>query len=175
METAKDWFLSQYDSGVYGGPEILRMECQETEKVNHWEGGHLLLLEHGAWIEGRQGRVPVRIMALLMPNDPRVRFWYSALASFKGLLATFEEQEYIELKTTLEPHGDSSHRVGGRPDSHCRLFVWLRDAFMEALKVPDHPDYLHAISVSPTTAGPRDIILTFQFSDDQLRPRHPRL
>lgn len=141
MEFAKRWLLSQYDSNAWGGPEILRLETQEVEKVKHWEEGTLLLLEHACWIEGRKGRVPVRIMALVMPKDPRVRFWYS-IASFKGLLLRLDEEGFIQPKKTFEPKGSRHHR---------RLFVWMRDAFMDTLKVPDHPDYLNAMAVSPST------------------------
>ncbi|KAK4506910.1 hypothetical protein PRZ48_000643 [Zasmidium cellare] len=145
VEFAKRWLLSQYNSAFYGGPEILRMEKQEVEKVKHWEEGTLLLLEHACWIEGQEGKVPVRIMALVMPKDPRVRFWYSAIASFKGLLLRLDEEGFIHPKRTFEPKIDKHHR---------RLYVWMRDAFMEAMEVPHHPDYLNAITVRSLPPDP---------------------
>lgn len=141
VEFAKRWLLSQYNSNVYGGPEILRMETQEVEKVKHWEEGTVLLLENACWIQGSEGKVPARIMALVMPKDPRVRFWYSSIATFTELLIRLDRERFIELKKTLEPNVNKHHH---------RIYVWLRDAFMDTLKVPHHEDYLNAMTVSYT-------------------------
>lgn len=173
METIKIWLRSQYDCAVYGGPEILRMEHQELEKVKHMEEGTLLQLEHAAWIEGKEGKVPIRIFALLMPKDPRVRFWFSALASFKSLMIRLhDERKYIEVRTTLEPQHDSEH---GRPDHHCKIFTWLRDEFMTALKVPDHPEFIHAESVSPIPSIPSRHITTLTTTTHKMTDYAPSI
>lgn len=138
MEVAKDWLLTQYNVREYLGPEVLRMEWQDLAEVKHGQEGKLVLLEQAAWVEGREGKVPVAILALVIPKDPRVRFYYSIFASFKGLLTTLDTNGFIQVKATIEPDNKPHHG---------RLYVWMREEFLKAIKIPEHPDYLHAESV----------------------------
>lgn len=94
-------------------------------------------------------------MALVMPKDSHVRFWYS-VSSYNSLLVILKGKGYIEPLKTLEVRPnhlmfDPKRSLGPtdlRPDHHCRVYVWLREVFLRALEVPHSADYLNAMSLT---------------------------
>lgn len=133
------------------------MEKQRLDLLANTQGT-LILLDHAAYIPTKDGDMPVSILALLMPQDKYIRFFYSILP-FTPLLHILEEtcndigQPFISFKKSVGAYSESNHRVtdeGGedRPDRHCRLFVFVREAFERALEVPEHPDFISAESLT---------------------------
>ncbi|CAK4031249.1 proteasome subunit alpha type-3 [Lecanosticta acicola] len=135
-----------------GDPAILRIEGQELHTVDDSTEGHMLLLEHAAYIaldldKAFSSRLPVRILAILTPNDTNVRWFYSTL-QYDSLLPNLQERGYISPLMTIEPRDPLIPETLRGKDHHKRVFTWLRDAFLKALQPPDSPDYINACSMT---------------------------
>ncbi|KAK4636091.1 putative proteasome subunit alpha type-3 [Fulvia fulva] len=153
--TIKSWLETNLGSNIDTTLHIVRMEKQYLHLMSERHApGTLVLLDHAAYIPANDGDVPVTILALVMEQDKYVRFFYSILP-FTPLLHVLEDtsndsgQPFISFKKSVGAYTESKHRVtdeGGenRPDRHCRLFVFFRETFERALKVPDHPDFVSA-------------------------------
>ena len=132
---AKEWLLHRLDVRKSGSPDFLRMETQELSELKNDTEGTLLLLEFAAWLNGT-AKQPVSIMAILLPHDPRIR-WFYTVASLTNLLNLLEKLNFISIRTTFEP-GTHHHR---------QLFTFLSETFQRALHMPDHPNYRRAVAI----------------------------
>lgn len=84
-----------------------------------------------------------------MPKDPRVRFFYIQ-GSVTPLLERLASLNFIsETARIFKP--TKSHLDGHDPtppDHHCRLYIWLQEAFLASIAIPDHEDYVNAMALT---------------------------
>ena len=117
------------------------MENQDLHLLpKHSDGtlkeGWMLLAEDAAFLNG-DTLLPVTIMAIFVPGDRKIRWFYTIL---KGslVLKRLDEKNAIELDKSWNP-GSTLHK---------RLFTFVREYFTATLKVPDAPDWLNAQQVT---------------------------
>lgn len=153
LQMIKFWQMQSFSKPLFGGdPFILRIEEQELHKVDNTKDAYLLLLEHAAYIplDGKgedKSRVQVRIMAMIVAKDPRVRWFYSVLKC-DPLLLKLEESCVLTLLKTIEPRDLSKPRSVRKKDHHARIFTWMREAFLATLQPPHSPDYINACDMT---------------------------
>ncbi|SMQ49538.1 unnamed protein product [Zymoseptoria tritici ST99CH_3D7] len=158
----KGWLLNSVKEGALER-RVIRMERLHLSDLPTETEGSLILLEYAAQAD----ELRISILALVMPRDPNIRWFYSA-KPIDDLLTTLAELEYITTPLVREPTPD--HRIWGKvkkrepelriplprrmmngeeqegePDHHCRLFVFVRQCFLNSIAVPHHPDYIEAL------------------------------
>lgn len=147
----KKWLFQQVNPYLEYNDHLIRIDPLELFRLEPKVTGSLILLEHAAHIEdvvdeGRRNGIPIAIFALLMPHDPRVRFFY-VQGPITPLLERLAVEGCIsEHAQVIKPKG--SHRTRPLPDHHCRLYTWLQGAFLSAIAIPDHQDYANAMSLT---------------------------
>ncbi|KAK5123536.1 hypothetical protein LTR85_002574 [Meristemomyces frigidus] len=129
----KRWMVGQFANNSFGLPGILRIEGQNLDSLDKGKAGTLVLLEDAAHLDG-EPRYPVTIMAVLVKGDAGVRWFYNLLPPHT-MLNALAQTGVITTKGTVVDCGTEKHR---------RLFVYLRETFLKAVTIPEHPDYLAA-------------------------------
>ncbi|EME49712.1 hypothetical protein DOTSEDRAFT_76930 [Dothistroma septosporum NZE10] len=179
--TVKGWLETNLGSNIDTALQIVRMEKQNLHLIaDPGASGTLILLDHAAYMPIGDGSTPVSIMALLIPQDKYIRFFYSILP-FTPLLHTLGDtldndgQPFISFKRAVGAYTESTHSVSDGPDRHCRLFFLIRETFERALRVPEHPDFINAESLTdyaPEISDP-DTALHRLESDQFLLKEYP--
>lgn len=160
----KEWLIKQLGPFLAQDSHYLRLEPLELSTLEPNTTGSLILLEDAAHIQdaefkGRQNGIPIAIFALLMPGDPRVRFFYiqGPIAPLLERLAS--ETCIAETARVVNPQKATHlHRTTNpKPrDHHCKLYTWLRESFLSALAIPDHQDYANAMAMTDYAPFIRD-------------------
>ena len=135
----KTWLLHQFTQPAYSAPNILRMEAQSLHLLGPRKAGLLLVLRDACHSNG-DGKLPVTILALLLPHDDRIRWFYTILST-DGVLSHLENELGI-----LEPK--SATQYPPSCPKHKPLYCFLRTTFEKAVSVPHHPDYLAAQAIT---------------------------
>ena len=149
LQMVKFWQIQNFSKPIFGGdPFILRVEEQELHNIDNTKDAYLLLLEHAAYIplagKGKDdSRVQVSIVAMVIPKDSRVRWFYSVL-KYDLLLEKLGEFCDLTPLKTIEPRDLSKPQSVRTKDHHARLFTWLRESFLAVLHPPHSPDYINA-------------------------------
>lgn len=86
---------------------------------------------------GDKERAEVMIIAILVPGDAKVRWFYSLLP-FGTLLRTLQEKDVVRMAKEFT--------VGTR--GWRKLFTWVRSEFVTAVTLPHSPDYINALSLT---------------------------
>ena len=109
------------------------------EGEGNGKDGWMVLLVGGATVVGPPGgeKVPAAILAMLVPGDQRVRWFYTVLP-IPQLLNRLDANNLIHLHKELAP-GTAEHR---------RLFTYLREAFTAATTPPHSQDYNNALALT---------------------------
>lgn len=131
------------------------MEYLELEKVVRERDGWVVVApgvaglgDAGKWMWGtgeeveeseRGNGLRVSIVAVLVKGDGRVR-WFYTLFPVSKLLEYLDERDLVEVQSVLEP-GRSSYKFS-------RMHTWIRESFLRAIRVPDSPDWVHAIGIT---------------------------
>lgn len=153
LQMIKFWQIQSFSKPIFGGdPFILRIEEQELHKIENTKDAYLLLLEHAAYIplagKGEDdSRVQVSIMAMVIPKDSRVRWFYSVL-KYDPLLQKLEDLCGLTPLKTIEPRDLSKPRSVRKKDHHAHLFTWMREAFLATIRPPHSPDYINACGMT---------------------------
>ncbi|CZT15580.1 uncharacterized protein RCC_01431 [Ramularia collo-cygni] len=149
----KQWLLDQLNPFLEKDDHLLRIEPLEVFQLEPRRTGSLILLEDAAHIEdaehkGRSDGIPIAIFALLMPKDPRVRFFYIQGPITPLLNRLASELCISETARVIKPTPHLHDNVDATPDHHCRIYTWLQEAFLSAIAIPDHKDYANAVSMT---------------------------
>lgn len=140
--------LGQFANNNFGAPGVLRIEGQDLhslDSIGHPEGS-FVLLEDAAHLDG-EARKPITVIAVLVKGDPNVRWFYNMLPPRPMLDALVHAGCLTRMPGTALQPGTDKHR---------RMFVYLREAFLKAVSIPDHPDYLAAQQITDYCPDMRD-------------------
>ncbi|KAK0883306.1 hypothetical protein LTR87_002814 [Friedmanniomyces endolithicus] len=169
-EVIKKWlYLCSAERIVSGN---IRMEAQDLHLLDRTKPAHLVLLENAAHLDS-DPRKPLAILALLVKSDTKIRWFYSPQHPAKLLRFLTSEACLADSGISLQPHSPK----------HTTLYIFLRQAFTDALEIPQHSDFLLAETLtdyspsiaSPSTALPRlaEILSTLTHSALTLTPTSP--
>ncbi|TKA26855.1 hypothetical protein B0A50_04301 [Salinomyces thailandicus] len=149
----KQWLLEQLSGPDFAAPGILRMETLALHDLDDAKEGRVVLMQGAVHLGGDPER-PVTILAVSAKGDKHLRFFYTILP-IGPLLKHLDDFNCLSepVTTVLQPH---THK-------HKRLFTFLTQAFLTAIRVPDHPDFIEAQRITdycpsildPTTAFDR--------------------
>ncbi|TKA77903.1 hypothetical protein B0A55_03347 [Friedmanniomyces simplex] len=143
-EVIKKWLY--FCSAELAASGNLRMETQDLHLLDQTKPAHLVLLESAADFDGDPRR-PIAILALFSKDDSSVRWFYT-------LLHCGELLRLLGQKACLAEEGIALHPQGKQ---HRTLFVFLQQAFTQAIEIPHHPDFLAAQQLTdycPSIADP---------------------
>lgn len=138
----KDWLLQSFNNDVYAADGIVRIENQElhllpVDRDGKAKEGWMLLAEDAALMETAFGDgkmdMQITIIAVLVPRDPRVR-WFYTLLPIAPLLQRLDDLQLIHLHRAWNP---GSHH-------HKRFSAYIREEFTAAIAIPEAPDFLNA-------------------------------
>ena len=132
----KQWTFQKFGQAALHIPNILRNEHLELETLRPGQGGTLVWLEGAAHLSGDRA-VPVSIIAVFVPRDPKVR-WCWSVQDVSSALRWLEDRRYIQLAKALAP---------GTP-SHKRFFTFQRGAFEDVIQLPEYADYQTAMKIT---------------------------
>ncbi|KAK4901517.1 hypothetical protein LTR27_001289 [Elasticomyces elasticus] len=133
-------------------PLTLRLEDQKVNIIDQKKPAHLVVLNDAAHFDGDPRR-PVVVLAVLIKGDNKIRWYYSDHPSDEVLKALDKKKCLVSSTATVEV------KPGG--EKHKRLFVFLRQAFEQAIKIPEHPDFIAAMILtdySPSITDPDDAL-----------------
>ncbi|KAK4539924.1 hypothetical protein LTR36_009966 [Oleoguttula mirabilis] len=154
----KKWMLGQFthaNQTFAGLPEgHLRIERQHLHTLldddGHVKkaGGTFVVLEGAAHLGG-DVRKPLTVMAVLVKGDKDVRWFYNLLPS-QAIV------DPLARAGCIATNGPGHAELQPRTVKHGRLFVYLREAFLKAVKIPEHPHYLAAQQLTDYCPGMLD-------------------
>ncbi|KAK5701920.1 hypothetical protein LTR97_004738 [Elasticomyces elasticus] len=130
----------------------LRLEDQKANLIDQKKPAHLVVLNDAAHFDGEPRR-PVVVLAVLIKGDSKIRWYYSDHPSDEVLKALDNKKCLASSTATVE--------VKPGREKHKRLFVFLRQAFEQAIKIPEHPDFIAAMILtdySPSITDPDDAL-----------------
>ncbi|KAK4976836.1 hypothetical protein LTR42_002881 [Elasticomyces elasticus] len=133
-------------------PLTLRLEDQKVNLIDQKKPAHLVVLNDAAHLDGEPRR-PVVVLAVLTKGDSKIRWYYSDHPSDEVLKALDNKKCLASSTATVE--------VKPVREKHKRLFVFLRQAFEQAIKIPEHPDFIAAMILtdySPSITDPDDAL-----------------
>ncbi|KAK5740542.1 hypothetical protein LTR17_004579 [Elasticomyces elasticus] len=133
-------------------PLTLRLEDQKVNLIDQNKPAHLVVLNEAAHFDGDPRR-PVVVLAVLIKGDNKIRWYYSDHPSEEVLRALDNKKCLVSSTSTVE--------VKPGKEKHKRLFVFLRQAFEQAIKIPEHPDFIAAMILtdySPSITDPDDAL-----------------
>ncbi|KAK3659760.1 hypothetical protein LTR56_001124 [Elasticomyces elasticus] len=134
-------------------PLTLRLEDQQVKLIDQKKPAHLVVLNDAAHFDGEPRR-PVVVLAVLIKGDSKIRWYYSDHPSDEVLVA-------LNNKKCLTSPIDSAIEVKPGRKKHNKLFIFLRQAFEQAIKIPEHPDFVAAMILtdySPFITDPDDAL-----------------
>ncbi|KAK3642419.1 hypothetical protein LTR56_010772 [Elasticomyces elasticus] len=129
-------------------PLTLRLEDQRVKLIDQKKPAHLVVQNDAAHFDGEPRR-PVVVLAVLIKGDSKIRWYYSDHPSDEVLKALDNKKCLASSTATVE--------VKPGREKHKRLFVFLRQAFEQAIKIPEHPDFIAAMILtdySPSITDP---------------------
>ncbi|EMC99931.1 hypothetical protein BAUCODRAFT_356011 [Baudoinia panamericana UAMH 10762] len=129
----KRFLLEKFASAAVTTPSLLRMESQDLYQIRSNETHYLVLLESAVHMNANLG-LPLTVYALINKQDHKIRWFYSIFRSGNVLKSLSEHGCLTESVKKLHAHSIK----------HKRLLVFLREAFLNAARIPDAPDYLEA-------------------------------
>lgn len=147
----KRWLLNEFKKPENAAPGILRMECQDLHLIplrspRQREKGTLVLLDNAVFIQHGEARVAVSVLALFMPHDSKVRWFYCATSSFAPALLELAQKDMVTLRGELRPWKTKNRNENGEKEMerYARLYTFLSQEFSNAIKKPEHADFLAA-------------------------------
>ncbi|KAK0892170.1 hypothetical protein LTR91_012064 [Friedmanniomyces endolithicus] len=143
-EVIKKWlYLCSAERIVSGN---IRVEAQDLHLLDRTKPAHLVLLENAAHLDSDPPK-PLAILALLVKSDSKIRWFYTPQHPAKLLRFLSSEACLADSGISLHPHSTK----------HTTLYIFLRQAFTNALEIPQHPDFLFAETLtdySPSISSP---------------------
>ena len=135
----KDWLLQSFGRQELFAPGIVRMESLELHlmpkeaKKAGGKGGWMLLAKDICCHQER----PVTVIAVLVPGDQRVRWFYTILP-VGPLLTRLDNGNLLSNPKEIQP---GTHR-------HRRFTTYIREEFLHAVTIPHSPDYKNAEAIT---------------------------
>jgi hypothetical protein len=139
----KSWMRQQFGHDNVPGvsPGILRFEDQEWDKIDKSKQAWLIFLSEAATrANDRDGGAAgdrAYIFAVIVKGENRVRWFYT----FRNPLPLLQHLAQVHA---INPTAMKDISHAQKPAKHASLYVWLRENFLAANKIPHHPDYLAA-------------------------------
>ncbi|KAK5698572.1 hypothetical protein LTR17_023523, partial [Elasticomyces elasticus] len=137
-------------------PLTLRLEDQKVNTIDQNKPAHLVVLNEAAHFDGDPRR-PVVVLAVFIEGDNKIRWFYSAKLASNSTLPDF----IFALKQKGECEDTTGIQIRSGRKKHNKLFVFLRQAFEQAIQIPEHPDFISAMILtdySPSITDPDDAL-----------------
>ncbi|KAK5679893.1 hypothetical protein LTS10_007841 [Elasticomyces elasticus] len=137
-------------------PLTLRLEDQKLDLISKNKPAHLVVLDDAAHFDGDPRR-PVVVLAVLIKGDNKIHWFYSAKLASNSTLPDF----IFALKQKGECEDTTGVQIRSGGNKHNKLFVFLRQAFEQAIKIPEHPVFIAAMILtdySPSITDPDDAL-----------------
>lgn len=135
----KKWLLGRFTHPSLSAPGILRMESQNLHRLTSKTAGRLLVLDHACHFSGDPRR-PITILALVIPHDDSIRWFYTILPLDEILHHLTDDLGALGSRLEIQHSHDSP--------KHKQLYLFLQIEFTKTLEVPDHLDHLTAQSMT---------------------------
>ncbi|KAK3705694.1 hypothetical protein LTR37_013137 [Vermiconidia calcicola] len=161
----KKWLVAKCGNRKMFAPGAIRMEGQKLhgEKMKSigegGPGGWLLLAEDAAHIHSstsyKKISHPISILAVIVPGDPDVRWFYTVLP-ISSLLKDLSNKNLLD-PSVRQWHSGSKH--------HKRLYTFLTTAFTAATTFPDSEDYRNAEQITdccPPILDPQTVLVRLE-------------
>jgi hypothetical protein len=158
----KKWLLRSLPNELRHGNRALQMVTLKLSELQPETKGSLVLLEDAARLARPDG-MRISILALILPGDEDIR-WFYTVNTVSPLLTDLTERGFITAPMSRDPTpdhrvwehvktGEQSVRrriVDGQeqkegPDHHCRLYNFFSRAFLAAIAIPHHPEFVEAL------------------------------
>lgn len=138
----KDWLIQSFNNPHLAAPGIVRIERQKLESIADRENAWMLMAEdaavmHTDFLGKEKSGLPVTILAIILPHDEKIRWFYTILSP-SPVLQRLDNHNLIQLARFFNP--GSNH--------HTRLTTFISSAFTAATAIPHHPDFLAAESIT---------------------------